>query len=140
IAPDGRSLILCNRRGGGGDNFINTVFSSSSATSISSASAPFSSTFKPDTSATAADAFGIFNGVDPNGTWQLYVSDNARPDSGVLNSWSITFRNPINFSWTSTPAGFVSNVKSPGVVTPSDLGANVTYHVTATNPITGCSA
>ena len=141
IGPDGRSLILSNRRGGSGDNYTNTIFSSSSASLITSATAPFSSTFKPDTSSTAAAAFGIFNGLNPNGTWQLFVSDNAPADSGFLNSWSITFNNPLNFSWTSTPAGFTSSVKSPGTVTPSSLGlGTVTYHVVATNPITGCTA
>ncbi len=138
IAPDGRYLTLSNRRGFGA-NFTNTVFSSSATVALTSS--PFTGTFKPDTSATASAAFASFNGVNPNGTWKLYVSDNARVDSGFINSWSITFNNPIAFAWTSSPTGFTSSAKSPGSVTPSSVGlGNVIYTVVATNLTTGCNS
>jgi subtilisin-like proprotein convertase family protein len=53
--------------------------------------------FAPDTmpapapSATGAgSALSVFDGADPNGTWQLFVADNAPVDSGALaGGWSL---------------------------------------------------
>jgi len=70
----------------------------------------------------------------------LYVSDNKSVDTGSINSWSISFNNPISFAWTSTPSGFASATQNPGAVTPSAVGlGSVTYQLTATNSFTGCS-
>jgi subtilisin-like proprotein convertase family protein len=33
-----------------------------------------------------------FDGMDPNGTWTLYVFDGSSPDHGSLAGWSITIR------------------------------------------------
>ena len=39
---------------------------------------------------TAGSALSVFNGTNPNGTWQLYVSDGAGDDDGVLSGgWSL---------------------------------------------------
>ncbi|MCX6291675.1 MAG: proprotein convertase P-domain-containing protein [Bacteroidetes bacterium] len=131
-------MTLSSRKGLGA-NFTNTVFSPSAVTALSSS--PFTGTFKPDTAVTATAAFSAFNGVNPNGTWKLWVSDNQPLDTGFINSWTINFNNPMSFSWTSTPAGYTSTTQSPGAVTPSTLGlGTVTYHVVATNSYTGCSS
>ncbi len=140
IAPDGRYLTLAARRGLGA-NFVNTLFTPSATTLISAGSSPFTATYVPDTAVAAAAAFSVFDGVNPNGTWSLQVFDSASVDIGTIDSWSITFLNPLSYSWTSTPAGFSSSVQSPGTVTPSTLGlGNVTYTATATNSFNGCSA
>ncbi len=114
VGPDGRYLTLSNRQGGSGNDFTNTVFSSSAGTAISSGNPPFTGTFKPDTSVTATAAFCVFHGLNPNGAWQLYVANNTPVDTGMLNNWNITFNNPMLFSWTSEPAGFISSFKNPG--------------------------
>src|SRR5690606_21798109 len=43
--------------------------------------------FKPEGLLSALD------GQNANGTWQLEIKDTGPGDSGVLNAWSITFRN-----------------------------------------------
>ena len=85
IAPDGTSVTLSDREGGGTNaNFTNTIFDDAAATSITSASAPFTGTFKPE------GLLSTLNGKNANGTWQLRIYDAAGIDSGSLTSWSIT--------------------------------------------------
>ena len=38
-------------------------------------------------------SLGVFNGIDPNGTWSLYVVDDNSGDAGeITNGWSVTFQ------------------------------------------------
>ena len=48
IGPDSTVVVLANQRGGSGNNFLNTVFNDEAATPISSGSAPFSGSFRPE--------------------------------------------------------------------------------------------
>ena len=52
---DGTDVSLVNWRGGSGDNFNNTVFDDEATTAISAAGAPFSGTFRPETSLSVFD-------------------------------------------------------------------------------------
>jgi subtilisin-like proprotein convertase family protein len=83
-SPAGTTITLVNRRGGSGDNFTQTVFDSDAAVSITSGTAPFTGTYRPEQSLTA------FNTQNASGTWSLIIRDMARTDIGRLNSWSIT--------------------------------------------------
>lgn len=99
VAPNGQVLGLSNRRGGGGDNFINTTFGDAFGTNISAGAAPFTGNFRQETAAftncisSTITTFGAINGgsYNPNGTWQLRVFDRAGADVGSINSWSINF-------------------------------------------------
>ncbi|MFT7271786.1 MAG: N-acetylneuraminic acid mutarotase, partial [Spirosomataceae bacterium] len=56
------------------------------------------------------------------------------------NSWSIDNVSlisyaPMTYAWSSTPAGFVTNSESPGLVSPT---VSTTYILTATNATTAC--
>jgi subtilisin-like proprotein convertase family protein len=84
ISPAGTHVKLVTNRGQGGANFHNTVFDDSANVSISTASPPFTGTFRPETPLSA------LNGQVGTGTWQLSIKDIAFGDTGVLNSWSIT--------------------------------------------------
>lgn len=88
IGPTGTRTTLSNRRGAGGDNFVNTVFSDEATTPIANGAAPFTGAFKPDALLSTQD------GVSSNGTWKLEVADMAGADTGALNAWSITLSTP----------------------------------------------
>ena len=82
-APDGTVFTLFSGVGGDGDNFTNTIFDDSAATSINSGSAPFNGSFQP------VSPFGPLNGTQAVGDWTLTVIDGAGQDVGTLNSWSL---------------------------------------------------
>ncbi|MFN0081984.1 MAG: choice-of-anchor J domain-containing protein [Ferruginibacter sp.] len=98
IAPNGAVYNLINRRGGSGDNFVNTTISSAGVSPISGGIAPFTGTYSgdgaigaglttfPSTVATFAGLYSV-----PNGTWRLGMRDHVSGDLGVLTSWSLTF-------------------------------------------------
>jgi subtilisin-like proprotein convertase family protein len=77
------NVALISNRGGGGDNFIQTLLNDSAANPISSGSAPFTGTFRPESPLSA------FNNNPVNGTWVLAINDNAGDDSGFLRAWCL---------------------------------------------------
>ena len=83
VGPDNSVVMLSNRHGGSGDNYINTVFDDEAATTIASGSPPFTGTFQPDGN------LSDFNGLSTAGDWTLVITDNANIDGGTLNSWTI---------------------------------------------------
>jgi len=133
ISPSGNTILLSNRRGGGGNDFINTVFSMSATTLISAGAAPFTGNYKPDGN------FGALTG-NANGTWLLKVQDLANQDIGNIENWSITINNDVpetfTYAWSSNPPGFSSSLSNP-VVNPTQ---STSYIVTVTSNGTGCSS
>lgn len=87
--PDNTEVILVQQRGGAGDNFGSTsgtttnytVFDQQAAQHISSGSAPFVGSFRPEVSLTN------LNGKTPNGIWRLRIQDTAGGDVGTLHRW-----------------------------------------------------
>ncbi|MFM7078773.1 MAG: proprotein convertase P-domain-containing protein, partial [Bacteroidota bacterium] len=132
ISPSGTSITLSNRRGGSGDNFVNTVFSMSATTSISTGAAPFTGNFVPDGN------ISTYTG-NVNGTWQLRVVDAAGSDIGNITSWTLSLNNVVpatlQYNWGSNLSGSISTIQSP-TVNPTQ---SANYHVVVTNPINGCT-
>jgi subtilisin family serine protease/subtilisin-like proprotein convertase family protein len=91
IGPNNREVILVNRRGGNGDNFSQTVFDDEASVAITSGSAPYAGTFRPEAS------LGAFDGLAGAGLWTLKVNDTTGQNFGYLNSWSLqfTFQNDV---------------------------------------------
>ncbi len=83
-SPSGRSVLLVNRRGSGGENFTSTVLDDTAETRIASGTAPFTGTFLPE------EPLSAFAGEDANGTWTLEVSDMMGSDVGSLDGWTLT--------------------------------------------------
>ena len=83
--PGGNQLILLNRGEVTGANLVNTTFSDSGATLISTGTAPYTGTFQPTI------PLAVLNGGAANGTWNLAIG-NVGPgrNSAVLQSASLT--------------------------------------------------
>ncbi|MBC7863741.1 MAG: CotH kinase family protein [Bacteroidia bacterium] len=113
IAPDGTNISLFNNIGGSDDDFTNTCFDQTSASTISSGTAPFTGTFKPMGNIGDAN-----NGQNGNGTWTLRCIDHAGQDQGNLLSWDITFG-------SNAPAPLVYNSSNLPIVLLNSLGQTI---------------
>ena len=69
--------------GGGGNDFVDTVFDDEALVSITSGSAPFTGSYQPEGSLATLD------GIPANGDWTLEVTDDAGSDTGQLVSWDL---------------------------------------------------
>ncbi len=88
-------------------------------------------------SAVSSANLSNFVGTNPNGTWSLYVFDDATGDAGSMGSWSIEITSnepsPLTYSWS--PATGLSN---PNIANPvANPSSTETYTLTATS--LGCS-
>ena len=113
LNPAGRRVVLVDRRGGGRDDFRNTVFDDDAAKSIRNAVPPFSGTFKPE------GALAELRGGSADGEWRLEVRDRAFQDGGALNRWKLT----LTTAETQPSSGFEIQVRFRGGLTPAQRDA-----------------
>jgi subtilisin-like proprotein convertase family protein len=131
-APNGNTFNLVNRRGGSGDNFINTTVSSAGGLAFSSSAAPFTNTYAADAGTTGGTTSlpitttswaGLFS--IPNGNWIFSGRDWVGGDVATITSWSITVNYTYNPAITWSP--------TTGLYT--DAGATVAYTGGATTTV-----
>src|SRR6185503_2669931 len=84
-SPEGTSITLANRLGFDGDNYTDTAFDDEATRSITSASPPFTGSFKPE------EKLSAFDGENAQGPWSLELEDVALQDSGFLEDWVLRF-------------------------------------------------
>lgn len=84
VGPDGTEVRLVNDAGSSGDPNGVITFDDEAAQSFSSASAPFSGTWRP-----VIDQLSLLDGKDMAGTWTLRINDDAAGDIGTLRDWSL---------------------------------------------------
>jgi gliding motility-associated-like protein len=89
-APDGTTVPLSIQNGGTGNNYTNTCFTATAATSIKFGSAPFTGSFIPE-----GYLGSVNNGQNANGVWSICIQDrrNGGNSGSLSNSWSLTFNN-----------------------------------------------
>ncbi len=84
ISPDGTTEVeLSSENGDDEDNYTNTIFDDFATESITSGSAPFTGTFKPQ------EPLSNFNGLSSKGNWTLSIEDTVSEDGGQLLDWTI---------------------------------------------------
>lgn len=137
ISPDGTRVTLAANKGGIGNNYgascspldSRTTFDDKAAVPISSGSAPFVGTFRPDQ---PLSAFAGKTGSGVNGTWRLHIVDSFRPDVGILQCWSLNLSSTLCSDGggdCSTDVA-ISSTYSPNTVI---INSNLTYTITVTN-------
>ncbi|MCA1702586.1 MAG: proprotein convertase P-domain-containing protein [Actinobacteria bacterium] len=97
VGPDGTEVMLSDRRGGSGDDFLNTVFDDEAPDPISSGNAPFSGRFRPEQALSALD------GKEQQGTFTLRILDNIAADVGELRSWGLEITTCVDTTPPPTP-------------------------------------
>ena len=97
VAPNGQNLLIMSDVGGDtAATGVTLTLTDSAGSNIPDNGPLVSGTFKPTNfemgellalpapAPSGATAFSVFNGSDPNGIWQLYISDDTGGDSGSL--------------------------------------------------------
>ncbi len=108
VGPNGQNVMLMSDAGEGGYSIsnLNFTFDSDASTSLPNSSSLSSGTYRPtnwdpysgDTifypgpgQGSYGTLLDVFDGVNPNGAWSLYVVDDGYPDSGSISGgWSLT--------------------------------------------------
>lgn len=139
VGPGGQNVVLLSDAGTGGDNTPaelengRFVFDDAGTLPPDNAALPETGTFRPSnfegsetfTAPAPAGPYGsalsVFNGTVANGTWSLYVVDDASPDAGSIGSWTLTF---------TTTAPTITQIPSP-VVVREDTPTNILFQVNA---------
>jgi subtilisin family serine protease len=114
-SPAGTEVILASRRGGTGDNYINTMFNDSAANPISSGTAPFTGSFRPE------NPLSVFNGQNPMGDWIFRVNDNTTSDTGRVMNYCLTlyYDAPTAIGNNSIPVNYSLDQNYPNPFNPS---------------------
>jgi subtilisin-like proprotein convertase family protein len=155
VGPAGQKVMLMSDAGSGGD-VSNLTLTFDDAAGNLSTSTIVSGTYHPtnlenETSDTFpgpapgtpyGTALSAFNGVNPVGTWSLYVRDDANEDVGsITGGWSLTFTVPGaagDYTATSGTVTFNAGETSKPVVVSLNGDAaiepNETFFVNLTNP------
>lgn len=127
--PDGTTVRLAEHPGGpdnGGKNFVDTVFDDEAALNISSGSAPYTGSFRPQN-----DELSRFDGKNKQGTWTLRVRDLFEGDPGTLEGWGTSTstatcaRNPQTTITSGPPAdAFVESTSASFQFTATEAPGN----------------
>ncbi len=105
VGPGGQQAVVMSDVGGSSlVNNLDLAFDDEASASLNEDDTATSGTYKPsdllepndpdffDPSAPPVSgntALSTFDGTDPNGTWRLFVVDDAEGDQGTLDGWSI---------------------------------------------------
>ncbi len=139
VGPAGQKVMLLSDLGSGISVTDVTLTFDDSAAPISPAAALASGTYHPtdnfagETLPAPAPAgpygtsLSVFNGLNPNGTWSLFVADDTVGDQGRINGWSLS----IQSATPVAPAADLGvTVTAP---TSTDSGAPISYVFTVGN-------
>jgi len=139
VGPNGRTVMLMSDAGSSlAATDVTLTLDDNAAQLLPNTNQLVSGTFRPSNHGGLTDSFpapvpigpygtslSLFNGINPNGTWSLYVFDDLSENIGSLDGWSlnITMSDPLSDL-------VVTQTDSPD---PTAVGTNVTYSITVTN-------
>lgn len=123
----GITAQLHDSAGGSSDN-LNIIYDDEARANAP----PFSAgdRMRPAGGALGAGALSAFDGIGPNGVWQLAVTDNFAGENGSLVEWELMFSYPLTIV-DNTPAGVDAVITVPssavGQVADLDVELAVTH-------------
>lgn len=141
VAPNGRGAVLMSDAGGGSRlQGIDLTFDDNASAALPDGGPLVSGEYRPSNYEGASDDFtdlapagpyvtalGELNGVDPNGTWSLFVIDDFFLDGGnIANGWSLSFETTVPVCCGGAP-GFV--LSSTDALTTTEAGGTATFTV-----------
>ena len=143
VGPQGQTALLMSDAGGETDlNNVTLTFDDGVAGFLPDNSPIISGTYRPSNYESNPESFpapapsGLyatnlagFRNTDPNGTWSLYIVDDAVKDSGIVaGGWGITF-------FAQDPMADLAVAQTPSL-NPAPIAANmgITYVVTNRGP------
>ncbi len=151
VGPEGQNLIIMSDAGGSADLInVNLIFDDAASGPLPDINPIVSGVYLPtnydmdDTfpapapAPSAATQLAVFNSTDPNGTWSLYVFDDASGDLGNINGgWCVqieteTIQEPpnINVHPLSLSSTQFSNQQASHTLTISNTGeADLTWAI-----------
>ena len=135
VGPTGQKTVLMSYAGGSSAvSGINLTFDQTAATNLGNGAQLSSGTYRPTDNfsfdpftppapivpnGTYTSDLSLFNGTNPNGTWQLYVIDSSPHNSGVISGgWQLKFDTPTPVVVPPTP---VVVPPTPVVVPPTPV-------------------
>ncbi|HEY1017147.1 MAG TPA: hypothetical protein VGE07_30815 [Herpetosiphonaceae bacterium] len=143
VGPTGRAVILMSDAGGSFDlNNVTLTFDDAAATALPDTTQIISGSYRPTNIGPTGDVFGgtaptgpysttlaAFNGTNANGTWRLYVVDDAGPEGGAING-----------GWTLDLTTADLSVAITDAPDPVNAGSQLTYGITVANNGTDSAA
>jgi extracellular elastinolytic metalloproteinase len=155
VGPGGQTVVLMSDAGSGGD-VSNLTLTFDDAGPALTTGGLTSGTYKPTNIAdglgndtysspaptgTYGSTLAVFNGVDPAGTWRLFVRDDFSGDSGSFSGgWSLTLQSAVqDYSPASGSLSFAAGSTSRTLSVPINgdtvVEANETLAVNLTNAV-----
>ncbi len=146
VGPGGQKLLLMSDAGGSADLVNNTyTFDDAAASTLADGALNASGTYKPSNFGTG-DTFpapapvgpypdpqllSVFNGVNPNGTWSLYIVDDVGGDIGNVNmGWELNIT--TSQVVCTTPCGIVRLVVTSTLSCVNPTTVKATYQISNT--------
>ncbi len=154
VGPTGQKVLLMSDAGGLNDiGNINLMFSDG-APALPDSALLTSGTYAPTNyevegalpapapAAPYETALSAFNGTNPNGTWSLYVVDDASGDAGSLGGFSLIITTATHdFVGTSGeldfPPGTATRMVNVTINGDTNLESHETFSVVLSNPVSG---
>ena len=161
VSPSGiKSAVMANAGGGSSVTNVTLTFDDSAPVGLSESGQITSGTYRPTYNSPGktfltpvpggitTNLFADFNGMSPNGTWALYVLDDAPGDGGAVNSgWTLnlTTVNPVNPAADLTLTGAGAATAYAGTTVSYSLqvlnkGPQAATDVTVTNTLPASSS
>ena len=141
VGPSGDNTLLMSGAGSANVSGVNVTFDDGAASPVPQNGSIASSSYRPAAYSASASlpppapvspypaTLTVFNGLDANGVWSLYVTDRSAGDAGnIAEGWSLAVA-------VISPVNQINDLAVSGVTSPSPaaLGDNLTCVFTVTN-------